>query len=428
MRVLFVTAPFKTHLYVQVPLASAFRTAGHDVRVAAAPDFVDVITGIGLTGVPIGHPVPMDVMLPKKQPDLGPDRTGLPVEKPAQSDYALDDPFAELADTALGTRSLYHHDDIFDDIVGLARNWRPDLVIRDPFMFAGGVAARAVGAVDVRMLWGADTLAQIRANCYGALAGQRRSEGRPDPLRDWLLPFLERYGCTYDEGVALGECTVIGWPSWAWRPQGVQYVPTRPVSFPGPHKVSDWVYDQSARKRICITQGISHRDYNFGRTASIDTLFEAVADLDAEVVATFDAKQIESVASVPDNVRVVDFVPFNAVMSTCSAIVHHGGYGTMASALEHGVPQLVVPNIFWKEKWWGAIALANGLEEQGAGAYVADADQMTAGLLRDHLVKALTDPAVADNAARLRAEYHKTPSPNETVTMFEGLVADRQRV
>ncbi len=136
---------------------------------------------------------------------------------------------------------------------------------------------------------------------------------------------------------------------------------------------------REAKKRVCITQGISHRDYNFGQTASIEALFEAVAGLDIEVIATFNAEQLRSVGSVPDNVRVADFVPFNVVLSTCSAIIHHGGYGTMAASLEHGVPQLVVPNIYWNEKWWAAIALANGLEEQKAGAYVADADQLTPG-------------------------------------------------
>jgi L-2-deoxyfucosyltransferase len=426
MRVLFVIAPFKSHLYVIAPMASAFRTAGHDVRFAAAPDVVDAIGAIGLTGMPVGKAIPMDKMMSSTEPDRGPDRSHLPVHRPAQTDYRTEkDPFAELELTAFGCSTLYHHESIFDDIVALARTWRPDLVIRDPFMFAGGLAARAVGALDVRMLWGADTLAQIRADCFGAGGGLHRSDGKPDPMRDWLGPIFQRHGCAYDEGVILGERTIIGWPTWTWRPDDVDYVQTRPIPFHGPHKVEPWMYEMPGRRRICITQGISHRDYSFGQTASIEMLFEAVADLDVEVIATFDARQLASVASIPDNVRVCDFVPFNVVLSTCSAIVHHGGYGTMAASLEQGIPQLVVPNIYWNEKWWAAIALANGLQEQGAGAYVADADQLTAALLREHLLKALSDPSMAKNAARLREEHLRTPSPNETVSVFERLVAER---
>jgi hypothetical protein len=44
-------------------------------------------------------------------------------------------------------------------------------------------------------------------------------------------------------------------------------------------------------------------------------------------------------------VRVVDFVPLNALLPTCSAVVHHGGSGTFAAVLEHGVPQLIIPQL-----------------------------------------------------------------------------------
>ncbi|MEU6039491.1 activator-dependent family glycosyltransferase [Actinomadura sp. NPDC047616] len=427
MRVLFVTAAFKSHLYVQVPLATAFRNAGHEVRVAAPPEMVDAIAETGLTGIPVGTTIPLDVMMDQAEPDRGPDRSGLPVRRPPQTDYTRDDPFAELETTAFGGRTLFNHDDTFEDLVRFARDWRPDVIIRDPFMYCGAVAARASGAADARMLFGADTPAQIRADCYGAHGGLHRSDGRPDPLRDWLEPILERYGCAFDEEVVLGRWTVIGWPPWTWRPTDVHYLPTRPVSYHGPHTVEEWMYRRPDRPRVCLTLGISHRDLGFGHSASIDTLFEAVADLDAEIIATFDDKQLATASAVPDNVRPVDFVPLNVLMPTCSAIVHHGGYGPMTAALEHGVPQLIVPNIYWSEKWWGPVALAKGLEEQGAGAYVADADQVTADLLHDHLVKALTDPAMAENAARLRDEHFAVPGPNDTVRVFEKLIAEHAR-
>ncbi|WP_326560818.1 nucleotide disphospho-sugar-binding domain-containing protein [Micromonospora sp. NBC_01796] len=426
MRVLFVTVPFKTHLYVFAPMASAFRTAGHDVRFATAPDLTDAIGAIGFMGVPVGGTIPMDVMMSSTEPDRGPDRSNLPVYRPAQTDYRkVKDPFTELELTAFGSSTLYHHEDIYEDLVQLASDWKPDLVLRDPFMFGAGLAARVSGALDARLLWGADTLAQLRADCYGEGGGLHRSEGRPDPLRDWLAPIYERYGFPFDEEVLLGERTVIGWPTWTWRPKDVDYIQSRPIAFHGPHKVEKWMFEKPERPRVCITQGVSHRDFNFGQTGAAETLFNAVADLDIEVIATFNAKQLGS-ASIPDNVRVFDFVPLNALLTTCSAVVHHGGYGTMATALELGVPQLVVPNIYWNEKWWASVALANGLEEQGAGAYVADADQLTPELLREYLVKALTDPDMISNAHRLRDEHLRTPTPNDTVAVFEKLVAQRK--
>ena len=426
MRVLFVTVPFKTHLYVFTPMASAFRTGGHEVRFATAPDLVDAVGQIGFTGVPVGGVVPMDVMMSATEPDRGPDRSNLPVYRPAQTDYAkVKDPFAELELTRFGSGTLYHHEDIFEDIARLARDWKPDLVLRDPFMFAGGLAAREAGALDARLLWGADTLAQLRADCYGEGGGPHRSEGRPDPMRDWLGPVFERYGHPFDESVLLGEKTVIAWPRWTWRPKDVEYIQSRPIPFHGPHTVEKWMFEKPERPRVCITLGVSHREFDFGQTASASTLFDAFADLDVEVIATLNAKQLGPVGAIPDNVRLFDFVPLNVLLPTCSAVVHHGGYGTMAAALEAGIPQLVVPNIYWNEKWWASVALANGLQEQGAGAYVADADQLTAELLREYVGKALTDPSMTLNAGRLRDEHLRTPTPNDTVKVFETLVAER---
>jgi UDP:flavonoid glycosyltransferase YjiC (YdhE family) len=42
----------------------------------------------------------------------------------------------------------------------------------------------------------------------------------------------------------------------------------------------------------------------------------------------------------------VAFRPLNEVLAGAVAIVHHGGIGTAAAALEHGVPQIALPRVF----------------------------------------------------------------------------------
>lgn len=39
-------------------------------------------------------------------------------------------------------------------------------------------------------------------------------------------------------------------------------------------------------------------------------------------------------------------VPLDAVLPSAAALIHHGGIGTAATALRHGVPQLIVPRMF----------------------------------------------------------------------------------
>jgi UDP:flavonoid glycosyltransferase YjiC (YdhE family) len=48
-------------------------------------------------------------------------------------------------------------------------------------------------------------------------------------------------------------------------------------------------------------------------------------------------------ARLPPRVRHCAFAPFRRLLPLCGAVVHHGGVGTTAAALEAGCPQLVLP-------------------------------------------------------------------------------------
>jgi glycosyltransferase (activator-dependent family) len=422
MRVLFVTAPFKSHLYVQVPLASALRTAGHEIRVAGSPDIADVIAATGLTGVPVGETVPLHTEMTAAANDLAVLRLDPDRDRARQPDYASEDPRSELAASIAGCRRLFTPDSAFDDIVEFGRDWRPDLVVWDTFTYTGSVAARACGAASARILFGVDGHGQLRVAC-GATAGRGWPAGSTDPVRDWLEPVLARFDRDYDDDVAMGNWTIFPMPPWIWRPAGIPYVPVRHVPYHGPARVPEWSRERPKRPRICVTLGMSHRDNGFGVEASARAVFDAVADLDVEVVATLNATQLRAAPIVPDNVRVADFVPLNVLLPSCSAIVHSGGAGTFAAAVEHGVPQLIVPNTYFSERWWGPVAMANGLEDQGVGVYVADADLLTAEGLRADLLRVLEDPSFTENAARVRTEALGMPSPNDVVPVFEKLTS-----
>ncbi|WP_193789061.1 glycosyltransferase, partial [Zavarzinella formosa] len=47
--------------------------------------------------------------------------------------------------------------------------------------------------------------------------------------------------------------------------------------------------------------------------------------------------------SLPATIFHCKFAPFRSILPLCAAVVHHGGIGTTASALEAGCPQLVLP-------------------------------------------------------------------------------------
>jgi UDP:flavonoid glycosyltransferase YjiC (YdhE family) len=47
--------------------------------------------------------------------------------------------------------------------------------------------------------------------------------------------------------------------------------------------------------------------------------------------------------ALPPNIRHCVFAPFRQLLPLCGAVVHHGGVGTTAAALEAGCPQLILP-------------------------------------------------------------------------------------
>jgi UDP:flavonoid glycosyltransferase YjiC (YdhE family) len=48
-------------------------------------------------------------------------------------------------------------------------------------------------------------------------------------------------------------------------------------------------------------------------------------------------------ARLPSTVRHCAFAPFRQLLPLCGAVVHHGGIGTTAAALQAGCPQVVLP-------------------------------------------------------------------------------------
>ncbi|MFD2472103.1 activator-dependent family glycosyltransferase [Amycolatopsis silviterrae] len=413
MKVLFTTFAASAHLYNLVPMAWALRAAGHDVRVAAQPDLTDAIVGSGLPAVPVGPALDLGGLSRAAQ------------ERPANttvfgSEFDITETREDrlTLDYVRGVFSTWRsigleklaRDAVLDDLVGFARSWQPDLVVWDALTYMGPIAARACGAAHVRMLFGLDHWARMRG-LFTELGGA----GGEDPMAEWLSGKLERYGCVFDEELVLGQRTLDPLPPWTRFPVGVDYLPVRHVPYNGPSTVPSWLSEPPSRRRVCVTLGLSRRDLWGTDQFSVSDLFDAVAGLDVEVVATLTARQAESAPAVPDNVRLFDFVPLDALLPTCAAVVHHGGAGTLGNAVVYGVPQLVIPGNLWDKA-----GLADLLAGQGAGL-VLDHEQVTADRLRAQLLRLLDEPSFATSAEKTRAQVLETPAPARIVPELERL-------
>jgi glycosyltransferase (activator-dependent family) len=423
MRVLFVCTANPTHYFPLVPMAWALRAAGHEVRVAAPPELAETITGTGMTAVPVGVAGWHD----NEDPAAAEMSTALftdgGVDHVQHFDWSAGghwtwERLLALENIMVPTlHDTMNNLPMIDDLVDFARGWRPDLMIRDTYTYAGGIAAHVVGAADARMIFGPDTTISAREE-FLALAAKLPPEHREDTTAEWLGRVLGRFGRDFAEEVYTGHWTIDPTPpstrlKVATRTVGVRYVP-----FNGPAVFPDWLRKPPERRRICLTSGLATREYGKSIFSAGDIL-EALADLDVEIVATVGAGEHGQIPKVPDNTRIVEFVPFHELLPTCAAVVHHGGAGTRSTAEYHGVPQVIAAS------GWDSVVKAERLQELGAALFVP-LERATPEVLREMIVRVLGDPSFGAAATRLRDEVHAEPAPGEIVGLLEELTAEHR--
>ncbi|RZS32686.1 L-desosaminyltransferase/L-2-deoxyfucosyltransferase/glycosyltransferase DesVII [Herbihabitans rhizosphaerae] len=418
MRVLFYSMPANAHLYNLIPLAWAFRSAGHDVVFASQPDLVDAIKKTGIPAVSVGKDSETMKFLAETPPEDTVWGSGyrLNEKDPEKLTYDyLTNMFAAYCSP--GGFGYYTNDEVLDDLVAFARDWKTDLVVWDALSFSGPIAARAAGAANVRVLQGMDHWVRMRERML-TLAKDVPEAERVDPVADWLGERLARYGAEFAEEVAVGTATIDPLPPGNSYDLDFDYLQMRSLPFNGPTEIPAWVRERPAKPRIALTLGLTTREVHDNGVPAAD-LIGAIADLEVEVVATLSHEQLSKVMTVPENVRAVEFVPLNALLPSCSAIIHHCGTGTTGCAVINGVPQIVVPGNLWSEDDTGQY-----IADRGAGL-VTSPEELTAEGLRDMVVRILDDSSFQAGADQLQKETLAAPSPADVVIELEKLAADR---
>ncbi|PRY01745.1 activator-dependent family glycosyltransferase [Allonocardiopsis opalescens] len=412
MRVLVTSFAHSSHFGCMVPPAWALRAAGHEVQVLSQPALTAAVTGAGLTAVPVGTDDFLAIAEAQMQGGAA-----LPPEARlygATPDEATWEGALGLENIMIAFPTLFNDDRFIDDVVSYARQWRPDLVLWEPWTPAGAVAARVTGAAHARMLWSLDFLGMARQT-FTTLRDRQPEAHREDPLAEWLTWTVERYGGDFDEELVTGQWTISTMPPSLRLPVDLPVLDMRYIPYNGAAVVPDWLREPAKRPRVCLTLGETGRTTLPGDSFSPPLLVEALADLDIELIATLDESQRGSLERVPDNTRIVDFVPLHALLPSCSLVISHAGAGSFNTALYNGVPQLLIADLL------DAPLKARGLAERGAGLAFhpegLDVEQVRAGVVR-----MLAESSFTEEAARLREELHALPTPAQLVPELERLV------
>ena len=105
---------------------------------------------------------------------------------------------------------------------------------------------------------------------------------------------------------------------------------------------------------------------------------------------------------IPGTVYPAGPMPHSWLFDQVSAIIHHGGFGTIAAALRAGVPGIVIPHVI-DQFYWG-----QRVSELGVGPKFISRGRLRVKNLREAIVQALGDVGMREKAAelgdRIRAE------------------------
>ncbi|GAA3014262.1 activator-dependent family glycosyltransferase [Streptosporangium longisporum] len=413
MRVLFTSYAEKSHFLGMVPLAWALRNAGHEVRVASQPELTDVITGAGLTAVPVGtnHGLGRLLQLAKdtgqeKDFDMAEDRPEMLTWQQIKAGYQ--------GHVMWWCRVV--NDPMIGELTEYCRQWKPDLVIWEPLTYAGSIAATASGAAHARFMWGLDLTAQMRGHYLRA----RQEQGvSTDALAQWLGLRAKRWNVPFSEEMTTGHFTIDYTPTSLRLDLPHTYVPLRYIPYNGTAVVPPWLHTPPTKPRVCLTLGTSATERLDGYSLDVQDIITHLGDLDIEVVATLPEKQQAELSHVPGNVRLVSFVPLHVLAPTCSAMIHHGGGGSFSTSVVNAVPQLILADMF------DAPLKGRLLAHQGAGLTL-HSSQATGPRVREHLLRLLNEPSFTQAAQKLRQETLATPGPNQLVPELERLTAQHR--
>jgi UDP:flavonoid glycosyltransferase YjiC (YdhE family) len=382
VRTLFTTQAGSGHWRPLIPLAKAVQTAGHEVAFATTPVACADLSDLGFRCFPVG------------------------------SDDWLVEPGAALAvrhDPATPVSTVWV--DVFvniraqhtlPDLLATCEVWRPDLLVREMTEFAGCVAAERVGIPHAAVQVGA-WRPDLHALIGPALDDLRGRVGlRSDPER--VMPF--HYLLLTPVPTSFID------PA---RPLPATAHPMRYVPFdagPGAEaQVPGWIETLEARPTIYATLGTVNNRTPGLAAAIVVALRDEPSNLILTVGSDVDPADI---GEQPSHVRVEQYVPQSVLLRYCDLVVCHGGFGTVLTALDAGLPLVIIPI--------AADQPDNARRCADLGvAEVISPEQRAPGAIREAVRTVMRNSLYRRNAERLRAEMRAAPDLADAVELLEQL-------
>src|SRR5436305_2859469 len=387
MRILFTCIKASSHLRVLVPVAHAAQARGHTVAVAVEPAMrEEVSTGYGLEFLPAGRywsgdPATAETVARQLVFNAHEAYTTTLVERIFLGDAALD---------------------MARDVVALAEEWQPDLVVRLAEEFGGYLAAEHLGLP------------------HAAVASGVRPLLTPRTVAPRLRRLREGFGLAPATDPHPYLLASFAPPSYV----DTELAPTlRHYRQPAAHRIGErlpgWLADLPADKPLVYAAfGSVVPDIPFKMQPLLRTVVDALGGLDCTAIVSGAVSGAEAGLSgaLPGNVRLVAHIAQPLLLPVCDLFVTHAGFGSVREALRGGTPMVALP-VIGDEPYHAGRCGALGV------ARVLPAERATAATVRDACAEVMGDPRYRHAARRVQREILTLPSVDELVGDLETLVA-----
>jgi MGT family glycosyltransferase len=390
MRALFTVQPAIGHLHPLVPVARALGQAGHDVAFCSSASFRSEIEAFGFKHFGAG----LDWLASDRA-------TWTPFPPmPAPSDASFPE-FVVTVFADVTTRAMA------PDVLEIAKDWKPDLVVREVMEWSGCLVAEQLQIPHVSI--GGNAYSGVDSPAVAYFPGNRQFAAEPyarhraelglpaDP--DLEMPFRYLHLCFMPR-----RWDRPGLPA----PANTEYVRHVNVERPGGASPA-WLDELPDRPTVYAALGtIAH-----AMPGIFELILDALDEADVNLILAVGG-DTGAFGTQPRNVHIESFVPQTRVLPRCDAFITHGGFNSVKESLSVGVPMVVVP-ITADQPYSAGRCAALGV------ARVVGPEERTADVVRSAVDAVLSDASFRSNAQDFRAEMDALPGPEHVVELLESL-------
>ncbi|WP_310526466.1 glycosyltransferase [Nocardioides sp.] len=372
MRVLFSSTWGYGHIFPMLPLARAFRDAGHDVLWATSAEATRHVAAAGLDAAPAGAAGPEFFKALGRLHAIA-----ATIAPPERAAFMYPSMFGELLTPPMVA-----------DLLPLARDWQPDLMIHEHGELASPLVGAVLGTPSVTHSFGGAIPGEMVAAAAEKIAPLWTAHGQdPAPYAGCFTSLYLDICPSSVQSVAMDHI------------RSVQ--PLRPVSRGADRSPDD------GPPLVYLTLGTVQN-----HAPILPVVVAALAALPVRLlVAVGPDGDPGALGELPDNVHVEKWVDQPEVLERSDVVVSHAGSGTFLGALAAGRPQLCLP--------LAADQFRNAAGGSRSGtALVLGPGEVSAESVTQAMSRLLSDESFRDRAREVSAEIARMPSPAEVVDVL----------